>query len=64
MAQGETGDRMIGLGCLCRDAVPTLPMTLGYIFNSALDAVLNSVLHSVLPMRQRRGIHVFGAGIP
>ncbi len=59
---------MIGLGCLCRDAVPALPMTLGYIFNSAvhsaLDAGLNSVLHSVLPMRQRRGIHVFGAGIP
>ena len=62
MAQWETGDRMIGWGYLCRDAVPTLPMTLGHIFHSALDAVLNSVLHSVLPMAQRRGIHALRAG--
>ena len=58
---------MISWGCLCRDAVPTLPMTLGYIFNSALhsalDAVLNSVLHSVLPVAQRRGIHAIRAGL-
>ena len=58
---------MIGLGCLCRDAVPTLPMTLGYIFNSALhsaiDAVLNSVLHSVLPVTQRRGIDPLRPGL-
>ena len=63
----ETGDRMIGWGYLGRDAVPTLPMTLGSIFNSALhsalDAVIDSALRSALPMRQRRGIDQLRPGL-